>query len=540
MAAAHADSDEMKCSLQSIRQNLLETSITTQLVEIQSAQIKQQKSLEFLSKLECLYFFDSRKRKFNSTNTEKPVLLRKRVNAFDELSGYVALSYTWAPSPSETSRQVGGYQVEQRRSSRFEPSPVRDNIFNRIRRYMEHTCITYFWIDQHGIQQEDGEDKEIGMHAMDRVYSLSKHPVALLAEPIIESELQFLVRILRGTLVHKSHMGFELFPSTQLNVASNAIRVLKKITSDTWFTRGWTFQENYRAGTRMMLLIPHAPALNKMKPREYLGCLDGELCINSVRFHEEATKLCLAYQSRQPPAADLCGRILSKAGRYSILLRNRDRSGQSSMTPTIVADLVNRELKTTWDRLPIAANCCQYSVRLNSTRLRKKGHSLSLSLLGLCLPNGEILSNQPQQKADVEAAQALSIADFLKTQSFNKLRSPHPRHSLTFTKGCRFVEVKLTEEGVQTKGHLWKTNCLVPTNSFPPGDWYPGNPRNALGLSEVWRLGHLANALRKCGEYDLSNQLRDLIDSEYDTNPCPTFSQEWQIRMAKLVAWAAH
>ncbi|KAI0903615.1 heterokaryon incompatibility protein-domain-containing protein [Ustulina deusta] len=532
MSATDEELDKSSSSIQSIIRKSPTIGITAQLIKIQLARIEQQKSLEFLKHLECLYFLDKR------VSTNQYTLHRQQIDAFNRRK-YVALSYTWDPSPFETSRQAGGYQVEQKGSDLPAPSPVRDSVFNRIQRYMEHTSTKYLWIDQHGIEQEDGEEKELGIHAMDRVYSLSEHPVALLTRPVNRADdLELLNQILNGQLVEGDGTRFRLSTKTSLHKASSAIRLLEEITSDTWFTRCWTFQENYRAGIRMELLIPHPPALSGNKP-PLLGFLDGELRINSADFHEKATQLCLAYQKDQPGLANSCGQILNRVGKYKILLQNGDCSARCSMTPTIMKDLISRELKTSWDRLVIAANCCQYSVWLDRIWLRDNGCSLSLSLLTLCLLNGEILSNQPQHMANIKGAQVLPIADFLKTQFFNKIQSPGPRRSLTFNKGCRFVDVKLTEAGIQTVGHLWQTDCLIPTKSFPPGYYYDRASENRLGPSENWRLQQLVDALNNCRQRDLAERLDAFLEDNYSSDGQPlTFSREWQIRMANLVALA--
>lgn len=153
----------------------------------------------------------------------------------------------------------------------------------------------------------------------------------------------------------------------------------------------------------MTLLITHVASIRTQKPSCHLGSLDGELYINSSRFYEQATKLYLAYESHQPRPY-YWEHIISRAGRYQVLLQSDnsdddsaedDDSAPVSMSPTIIKDIVNRELGREWDRLAIIANCCQYVNRLDSTKLQGK-HSLGLCLLALCLVNREILSNHPK------------------------------------------------------------------------------------------------------------------------------------------------
>jgi hypothetical protein len=188
-----------------------------------------------------------------------------------------------------------------------------------------------------------------------------------------------------------------------------ALEILHRITKDDWWHRGWIFQENYKGGTRMKLLIKHPENLEGLKrsyrnmrspySRSIFGNVDGELCIHSVDFVEEATRLCLACRKSTvrhhiPSNPGIRNRekvmeqILQTAGKYRLVLKPSE-----PMTPRIVADIEKREMKERWDRLAITANCCQYSTRLNVRQLMQDNASLSLAMLALCLLNGEVLHN---------------------------------------------------------------------------------------------------------------------------------------------------
>lgn len=79
------------------------------------------------------------------------------------------------------------------------------------------------------------------------------------------------------------------------------VGLLKLITSEPWWSRAWTFWEEYKATINMKLLIPHIPAFEGCKRRRasgILGTLAGELCVDSADFRVESTRFCLAYQGR--------------------------------------------------------------------------------------------------------------------------------------------------------------------------------------------------------------------------------------------------
>lgn len=512
--------------LAGIRARYSEPNIATQLVHIQAANVPQQKSLDFLERLECLYFTDLLRRDESQSSTQ-PILGLVPINAFEERE-YVALSYTWKPSPEEVDISDGGYLVEDIQTGHPKPSSVRNIVFSRIKRYMDYVKSDYLWIDQHCIHQQEGESKEIGMQAMDRVYSLSKYPAALLSRNIKTSkQLQLLTDILSGSFV--TRRGDKYLPSSPAHWkrAQDAFRLLHYITSDTWFSRGWTYQESYRANKDMTLLITHSPTLNLEKPSRHFESLDGELLIKSKDFSEQATKLCQAYSEYQPTQPDLTY-ILSKVNRYKISLASSDDSAPVSMSPTIIKDITSRQLEREWDRLAIIANCCQYTKRLNSTQLQGNKHSLSLSLLTLVMMNGEILRNHPQDKVDVSAARKMTITEFLHKHFYYGLDCPWDNAKLTFNKGCRFANVDLTEEGVRTRGYLWRFDGEISTAQFRNYSQTRKRKRNRQPVKSPleWLAEQLPDRYRL-----LSQRLYEILDLEVPSSA----AEKWMLNMAGKV-----
>ncbi|KAM3557714.1 hypothetical protein MY1884_004372 [Beauveria asiatica] len=212
----------------------------------------------------------------------------------------------------------GRYRVEGWEDNRLTTSPVRDCVLDRILNYMRHVKIHFLWIDAHCICQDTCSvalctihghctQKRNALQAMDLVYQLSKHPVALLARPLLmASELKLLARILSGQLVD-GNTTFQLSRATTLHEGREALWLLCEITRDVWWGRAWTFQENYRGGQQMRLLIRHHQSLEQKKNKEIFDKIQGELCVRSVIFCTEATRLCLALRSTTDlPPDDIC------------------------------------------------------------------------------------------------------------------------------------------------------------------------------------------------------------------------------------------
>lgn len=515
-------------------------SIISLLIDIQESKVEQTIFLPFLENLECL-----------RPHRHEPTLFsRQRVNAFENPS-YVALSYPWDGSKFEDLSN-GRYKVQSRGRGRisFDPSEVRDCVFDRILKYMHRFRLKLLWIDQHSIRQQtcnevecghlECSQKREGLKAMDLVYKYSGHPVALLATPVeAPNDLKLLVRILSGDLVSTSRRKprFKLSEKTNVREATNALMLLKKLTSDRWWTRGWVFQESYRGGAAMCLLIPHPPGLERLK-RSFgttlFNDICGELCIDLVNFSYQATRLCLAFQSVKfpsPQAQQAISQITTTAGRYTLLLEKHE-----SMSPIIISDIGKRNLQQQWDRLAIAANCCQYSTCLDVRELRQKKHSVSLSMLALWLLNGEIFRNK---KATGPPSQ-MTVLEFITSHSFKGFYAPLSQRSLTFNKGCRFPDAKLTPRGVLTKGHLWRLGRPIHSRAIDRQPSWVDDPTGKLSLHDCKRLTQLANMLRVLRHFALEGQLRKFLKRDagggFDDSFADTFAGSYMRAMASEVA----
>ncbi|CEI68105.1 unnamed protein product [Fusarium venenatum] len=518
-------------------------SIVELLLGIQKSQIEQKKFLPFVKNLECLAL-----NKYPRTH-----LSRQTINAFNNPK-YVALSYTWDASEYEDPTS-GGYQVQtaDENMKTVQPSKVRDCIFDRITKYMRQSRIELLWIDQHSLQQAICERARCdhiecyrnrqGIETIDLVYKLSSHPVALLTTRIkFVSDLKILVRILRGDLVkyNKSKFSFQLSGKTHLQEARRALRLLRRLTEDSWWKRGWIFQEGYRAGWGLRLLVPHSSNLQRYKVSYGATIFDDipdELCIDATEFSYEATRLCLAFKamdSLPPEDRQAISRILETAERYTLLLEKN-----ISMSPTIFAGISKRNLKRHWDQLAIAANCCQYSTRLDVERLSDKRNSFSLSRLALFLLNGELLCNDSL----VQHASRMKVLDFIASQSFKRFSAPWNHPSLSFNKGCRLTHVKLTRHGILTKGHLWRLGETIHASSIKRRSSWVDDPNGILDLPIRKLLTQLANTLEDL-RHGLAIDIRNYLDRDAASAGYPdyrdNFTAFYMRQMAAELADAIH
>ncbi|KLU85733.1 hypothetical protein MAPG_04753 [Magnaporthiopsis poae ATCC 64411] len=536
-------------------------SVISQLVDIgaERNQERHRKPRTFVTQLCC----------FRPEGTPEAATLRRiSINAFQNHQ-YVALSYTWDPSKYEDDRN-GGFHVQDWDSASFTPSPVRNCVFNRVLHYMRHHDVGLLWIDRHSIRQDaspGGLDsgppcstnhivsKEDALGAMDLVYRLSEHPVALLGRPINDAlKLRRLHRVLSGDLVDGQNGSNGSAPrlsrEASISDASMALLLLHEITRDHWWTRAWTFQENYRGGMAMHLLISHPASLEELKLQldaerggAVLGEIPGELCVESVTFSKQATLLCqalrgvagylaVANQVRQIEDVERA------AGRYQLLL-----SKSSPMTPRVLADVESRKQAEAWDRLAIVANCCRYPIRLDRVALRRQDHSLSLSLLAMCLLNGEILDNGDDNDDAAVSVGGLTASGCLEKLIFKRFQAPeNERRRLTFNMGCRLNYVELTASGVAARGHLWELGPTIDTADFPWSLPFIRDPDGFMELEDRKRLLQLVLQLQHSGHCELANHLDEWLKRDsrgFRAADVPqTFTEVHLLTMAEELAAA--
>ncbi|KAF5670106.1 hypothetical protein FHETE_4789 [Fusarium heterosporum] len=535
-----------------------ESSIIPSLLEIQECRIPQQKMIWIVENLQCLGLRQSKKRKLNDGRDEKretPYWFRQTIDGFENRN-FVALSYTWDASDHETQNAKDeGHLIETRDGQEAWRSSVRNSILERVTKYMQCHDVPLLWIDRHSIPQKkckkpvcshgECKEKRHALDAMDWVYSLSNHPVALLGRPIQSAdEMATLSAILRGVMVKWHDGGFALSKNAEYGQARKMLDLLYTITTDKWWRRAWTFQENYRAGIKMTLLIHHHSDLEKAKrslrsgKEPKFGVVPGELSIQSARFSEKATGFCLAFRRHHFVTDEdeaKIAHILDTAGRYKLLLPS-----SSSMSGTIISDVRKRGVLEPWDYLAIIANCCKYATRLDITRLQQDneaGPSLELSILALRLLNGEILKNgEPCEGGG-------TIIEKMNSLFFDDFQSPQGEPKLTYNKGCRFVDVKLTKDGIMTRGHLWK---LGETLRAPRSSPRPSQPsqkgEEQLSDYQRTRLRQLAElVVAKKGRKDakIANDVKDFLEEDaFVTGEEESFSLRYRRLMAREVVRA--
>jgi predicted nucleic acid-binding protein len=126
------------------------------------------------------------------------------------------------------------------------------DLLRRVINFARECGLDYLWIDQECIEQDDPEDKDVGIQAMDLVYQMAAQSVAVLEVRINEQSHLDALGLLQDCNVEEDLAPTDL---------QDLIEALEIILSDRWFERTWCLQESTSAARKMALLIRRNPAL---------------------------------------------------------------------------------------------------------------------------------------------------------------------------------------------------------------------------------------------------------------------------------------
>lgn len=365
----------------------------------------------------------------------------------------VTVSYSWTAARHHSSKE-GAYRVVGLAGD-IRAVRVRNTVMRRAVQFVSHHGLRGFWIDRECLDQEDKISHRRSMQSMDRLYAISPISVGLVDAVINEQwKLDTLRELLSGSMVARLGKGENTQES--LNDIWEGIKWFSRLLSDRWWRRAWIFQEEYCAARRMRLLIRCYRNLKRPSTTD-LGTMLDEVEISAIDFRERLTELywkCRHGFKLTPKQLHFFQKhVLRRAERYSRTYAERPEQRAQALSTILVSDLLKRDLCRPTDLLAISANCCAYSRRLNQPKLESTGdNSIALALFSQALLNGEVLYNQ----AKFTSSPCWGFAEFFRRHIFRGITPPTTVRNLTFTKHCRFSEVSLTQEGVTTKGHLWR------------------------------------------------------------------------------------
>lgn len=273
-------------------------SLRDQVIAIQDLQSTNLKSWSWLNQQRYLTVDQTRP----STTVSPPITSLRWTSTgnSDAQDEYLAISYTWDLSQHEP-ESSHTHWIQDPLTGNSVQSGVRDTVLARVTKFARHHSYIGFWIDRDCIDQGDDHAKELAMQSMDLLYRFNHDSLALLTVPILDqADLDLLSRLMRGRFVVQArpHGVLKMRRFVRVWKARHVIRLLTVLLADTWWTRAWTYHEEFCAARRMTLLIPHASDLVKCADGS-LGGVSGEVSVRATDFRSRVTEFCLAHQRKR-------------------------------------------------------------------------------------------------------------------------------------------------------------------------------------------------------------------------------------------------
>lgn len=318
-----------------------------------------------------------------TTNVYK--LVRTEPKDFPDCKHYIAVSYCWH-SLGNAAYFGPPYFVTCGPVLRSAVCPA--TLLERVIAYAAKEDMRLIWIDQECIDQEDEDDKESGIQAMDIVYEQAACSLAVLQACIMEQ------RHLDALTIVRIDPTGETMSDAELRDLLEAFII---VIADPWFDRAWTLQESTSAARRMILMVRYDAALKR--PDCFADCVAGNIEINMMWMHTLiSANIQLEVERRTadcPEELLAMGKIFMRDW-WAIMpsdpydADDEDERRFVCNAAEAVSYLARRQNSVVADRLAIMANLCQYEVRLDTRMLDRLGCSLSACVLTLAVLNGDI------------------------------------------------------------------------------------------------------------------------------------------------------
>lgn len=442
-------------------------------------------------------------------------LIRQQSKGESFIQSVLSVSYRWEESDHEIPGEKT-FRIFDIDGSGKETSRVRDSIVQRVLKYVIHFGLPGFWIDKDCINQRDESEKQIAIQSMDLMYRFSR-PVACLTTSIdttYQAGMLSKLMLDRWVWQQGSIASIKLKRYVRVWKAQHIISMLNHLLSDPWWTRAWTYHEEFCASTKMILLVSYSRNVDCNQKFDF-GNVPGEFELPAVQFREQLTRFCLAHMRKQgqqwQKGNEMCKEFLRIAGQYRLIdSYNKEVDAEyrtRALTWQVVEDLRSRGLENRWEILAIIANCCGYSVRLDANALKAHGYSLDAAVIVLLLLNGEILQHEDASHLSSQ----VNVVDLASQSSFRNFRSMVDVKEYTFLKRCRFADVSLCADGVLTRGYLWSLYEDVHVPLVRPfRKTQISFDDSTLSQDEIKQL----HVLCKCIGHDhlgLANKIRELV-----------------------------
>ncbi|KAM0709731.1 hypothetical protein Q7P35_003771 [Cladosporium inversicolor] len=302
-----------------------------------------------------------------------------------ECTHYLAVSYCCS---SSAEAKYNGLSYSVRRKGVVVAPACPSDSLRRVINFARECGLDYLWIDQECIEQDDPDDKDVGIQAMDLVYQMAEQSVAVLEVQINEQ------RHLDALGLLQVCDGEEDLSPADLQ---DLIEALEVVLGDRWFERTWCLQESTSAARKMALLIRRDPLLqlpDSLRGRTQTQT-EFELDLSALQEQIPGWFACQVDLAGETDDHVLHARGSAILAAWSSLLvpdvGPSDDLGGRPICDAAEAlwHMSRRSNSITSDRLAIFANLCEYDVRLDNRALDELGYGFSICAIVLAVLNGD-------------------------------------------------------------------------------------------------------------------------------------------------------
>jgi Heterokaryon incompatibility protein (HET) len=297
---------------------------------------------------------------------------------------YLAVSYCW-PS-KEYQEDLGEDQTEFKieTSNGLRPSRASAQTLRRAISFAKSQRLSYIWIDQECIEQDNPEDKQIGIQAMDFVYRRCAAAVGLISLRINSQEL---IDDLHHVLEHQCLRGSNHNLARPVNQCpafdgEGMAQFLDALYKDRFFNRAWIYQEIVCAQKQMTLLIGCS---GELEVPSVLGNIESEVAIHYNTVQSLEHQAMIYYDG-----LTLIRTPVDTSSRSSQIAHTLRLDSHPSDCGLISEQLEKRGITIESDRLAILANSMGYHIRIDPAKMTGGKWSYTACVVVLAMMNGLI------------------------------------------------------------------------------------------------------------------------------------------------------
>lgn len=427
-------------------------------------------------------------------------------------SHFVCVSYCWPKDKDGNPIQRPKTKTITMMDGTERPNRAPDDVLDRAVEVARCYGLRMIWIDQECLPQDESEEQQLGVQAMDILYAQAWITAGLLDSTAILTQAQMdAIHMMSSFEPDPSGMGCRWrgrgpVPVVDASICNHVLDFLEMLTSDAYYTRAWIVQESLSAGDKMCLVLPKAPGVSdpfgadpylankrahgwrRMSTNIHIPVHLFKDILAAARFLIDPPFVrygdaLVAMNGSVLPVSDLdmtetrdrARHILPKA--YSlhphppksvhisgILTAHGsgiDGPRQSCDTATALTLLKSRGCFRVEDRVAIVANMCGFDIRLNTFTLAQKCPSLRLAIFAQAFLNADYTIFVPELYRSPSFQMHGILSPFeTRPHTIQSHAIRGPGH-INWSNWRNNLEKALFTTGLGIPAYLWKTDRPV-------------------------------------------------------------------------------